>query len=179
MFSSRRGLARLGPVVVMLVVAVSACGGSSTPKSLDLSATRQKITELANQGFGAKTTIGIVRCPQSVAQKQGNDFFCTVEVGGVPLRITVSQTDDQGAQSFQQGQAVLDRAALEATAASKAAGQGTPTTNVSCGTTPVLVETPGHEISCAVTFVGGATGVAKFKVTDLEGNAALVDIAPA
>lgn len=179
MFISRRGLERLGPAVLVLVGALGACGGGSTPKSLNLAPARQNLAELANQQYGAATTVGIVRCPQSVEQKQGNNFFCTVELDGVPLRVDVVQTDDQGALSFQQAQAVLVTKNLEAAASSAAAGQGTPTSKVSCGATPVLVETPGHEVSCAVTFTNGSTGVAKFKVTAVTGDPALVDIGPA
>jgi Domain of unknown function (DUF4333) len=178
-YPCRRGLAFFGPVLLVVVAALGACGGTSTPKSLNLDAGRQKLAEVYGQKYGSTTTVGLVRCPGPVEMKQGVNFFCTIDLGGVPLRVDVIQTDDQGGLTFQPGQAGLITKNLEALAATAAASQGTPVSTVSCGTTAVLVVTPGNEVSCAVTFTNGSPGVAKFKVTAVEGNPTLVDLGPA
>ncbi len=53
-----------------------------------------RITKLANHAYAAEAKVGQVKCPSiDVPRQKGLTFFCTVAIDGVPLRLTLRETD--------------------------------------------------------------------------------------
>ncbi|MGZ4690152.1 MAG: DUF4333 domain-containing protein [Acidimicrobiia bacterium] len=173
-----RGLGYLTALVCVPTLGLAACGSSGPgTKALNIEGARQRILQLAHQEYSDDAAVGAVRCPAVVQIKKDNNFSCTVNLSGMPLRIIVKQTDNQGSVKFQQAQSVLVPKKMGDVVVTYGAQQGTPVSSVSCGRTPVIIEGPGKKVTCAVTFADGSTGVATFRVNDVLGNTPLVSLA--
>jgi hypothetical protein len=157
---------------------LGACSGSGS-KSLDMGAARAKIATLASAAYGREAIIGEVKCPQQAVElKKGQSFFCTVDVDGVPLRVTLRETDAKGNVHIDQNQALLFTDKLESFVGTYANQHGRPVSKVACSPQKVVTRVPGDKVSCSLTFADGSAGTAQVGVKDTKGNVALLSIKP-
>ncbi len=166
----------LVPGVVALALGLGACGGGSDHGSVNMGVQRASVLRLAAQKYGGQATIGEVRCPDEVPQEKGRAFFCTVELDGVPLRLIMRETDDQGHTHIAQAEAAVFLRKAEALVTGYAARQGRPVQQVSCGKGTVRTAVPGTEVPCSVTFANGTRGRAVIGVKDTNNNVVLVSL---
>ncbi len=170
-------LALVGLGALTLVPAACSSGGGSS--TLDMGKARGEITQLATHAYAAETTVGDVKCPTiDVPLKKGLTFLCTVEIDGVPLRLSLRETDAKGNVHIDQNQALIITKKLEAFVAGYANQHGRPTSAVSCSTASVITATPGQKLPCTITYANGTTGTAQVGVKDTNGKVALLNIAP-
>jgi hypothetical protein len=170
----RFGLALVGALAFVL----TACGGSDDSGSVNIPKARQEILRLANKVYGSQFRVANVRCPSDVPLEKGLIFFCTVDVDGQTLRINLTQTNSDGAVKIAQAQSVLVTQKVEDFVESYVSGKGKSPTAVTCGSTKVLVRTPGKRITCNVKYADGTTAVATLGVKDTTGNTPLLSVKP-
>ena len=173
MAGPRRFLALLGA----LVIVVAACGGGSDD-SLDTARAERLIRQFAANEYADDARIGAVECPSDVPLRRGDRFACTVVIGGQPLRVVVTQKDDQGQVAVQQAQAVLVTKVNEQVIADYAEQNDQPTRAVDCGDTPVVVRDRAGEVECRVTLPDGTVIPAVIGVRDIFGNTAIISFGP-
>ena len=168
---------RGGRVLVgVLALGLAACGASED--RLNLGKAEIEIRQLAERVYGAEATVDNVRCPSSVPIQKDLSFICTVDIDGVPLRVSLLQTNEKGNVKFDQEQAVIFTQKLEDFVTSYAAEHGTPAGEVSCGTENVMTRAPGKELTCTVAFADGQPGVATLVVNDTSGKVGLTRLEP-
>lgn len=167
------GPRRLLAVLGSLGLVVAACGGSDGD-SLDTARAERLIRQTATTQYAEYVRIGPVECPDDVPQRRGENFACTVTIGGMPLRVVVTQTDDEGRVSVQQAQAVLVTEDNETFVAEYARDNGQATRSVDCGDTPVVVRDRAGKVECRVTLPDGTVIPAVIGVRDIFGNTALI-----
>jgi hypothetical protein len=155
--------------VAALALVTAACSSGSTP-NLNIAKAEREIRSLTLKQYAGDVRVGGARCPQSVEQKKGKTFDCTVVVDGQDLVIRVDQKDDAGNVHIGQAQAVISTAKAESYVEAYAQRNGTPATAVSCARTKVVIRSPGQTITCRVTFADGATGSARMQVGDTQGK---------
>ena len=168
----RGGLAVAG----VLALGLAACGGSDD--RLNLGKAENEIRQLAERVYGSEATVDNVRCPSSVPIQKDLSFICTVDIDGVPLRVSLLQTNDKGNVKFDQEQAVIFTQKLEKFVSTYAAEHGRPAGEVSCGTEKVMTRAPGKELTCTVAFADGTSGVAQLVVNDTSGKVGLTSLGP-
>lgn len=166
-------MSRLRPLVLLvpaLALLAAACSSGSDTPELNIGKAEREIRTLTVKEYGGEVRVGGARCPQSVEQKKGKSFTCTVLVDGQPLTISVDQKDDQGNVHIAQAQAVISTAKAESFVRQYAQGKGTPVTSVSCARTKVVIQSPGRTITCRVEYADGGTGTARMQVGDAKGK---------
>ncbi len=173
---------RILPVLVVLgalTPVLAACSSGGDSSSLDLGKARAEITQLATHAYAAEATVGEVKCPSiDVPLKKGLTFLCTVEIDGVPLRLSLRETDAKGNVHIEQNQALIITKKLEDFVGGYANQHGRPTSAVSCSKARVLTATPGQKLPCTITYADGTTGTAQVGVRDTNGKVALLNITP-
>jgi hypothetical protein len=157
---------------------IAACGGGSDTKTLNLDRAAKEILRLSADVYGSKFEITNVKCPGRVPQEKDLTFFCTVEIEGQPLRIDLKQTNNEGSVAIHQAQAVLVTQKMHDFITSYLAGKGTPARDVDCGNRVIVIKTPGHEVTCKVTYPDGSKAVATLGVRDTTGNTPLISVKP-
>ena len=155
-----------------LVVVAGACGGSDPPE-LNLGRAEQVIRDLSTEAYSAEASVGAVKCPERVEQRQGLVFVCTIAIDGVPLTFRVRQKDDRGNVRIEQIEAVTFTEKVEDFVASYAVQNGRPTSDVSCGEASLTTRAPGKRFTCTVEFEDGTAGTARLVVRDTAGNVGL------
>lgn len=168
----RCGLALVGALAMLL----TACS-SSDSHELDVDKAKSEIRQLSDKEYSAEAKVGAVRCPKRVPLEQGLTFFCTVDIDGVPLRVSLRQKDGKGNVRIE-GDAVIFTTKLERFVTSYATEHAMPTTDVTCGKETVLTGAPGTVLTCRVKFADGKAGVAKVVVNDTSGKVGLTSIKP-
>lgn len=158
----------------LLVVALGACSGSK-PALVNMGPARSEILQLATQ---YRLTVGEVRCPEEVPRRKGYAFFCTVDLDGVPLRLVLRETNDQGATHIAQTQAVVLTSRVEGFIAEYANAHGHPVAAVSCGKATVRTEVPGTKVTCVVTYANGSKGKGVVGVKDTRNQMVIVSLTP-
>lgn len=119
--------------------------------------------------------VGKVTCPKRIPLKKGKVSVCTVDVGGVPVRYDVTQTNKKGAVTVASAQAVIGKASAEQFVKDNTTIPAQVT--VDCGPAPVIAKLPGETFACTATFGDGSTKQVTIAVTDLAGNATIVQVA--
>jgi hypothetical protein len=168
MIRPRCGLALLAALVLVL----GACSTSGS-KQLNIAKAKKEITKLADGVYSREATVGRVVCPNSVEVKRDLIVFCTVDIDGVPLRVSLKQTDTKGNVRIDQTQSVIFTSKLETFVSSYGQTHGTPVRAVRCGNAKVITAAPGKVLTCAVDFPGGRHGQAKIVVNDTTGKVGL------
>jgi hypothetical protein len=156
---------------VALLIMLGGCSASVSigdDDALDTDKAERTIREELERTYGTSTEA--VDCPEREA-KQGDVFDCTARIEGQPLRVRVTQKDDDGNVRFEATQAVLDL--------QKASGEieraireqtGIPV-RVECGPQRLLIRDPGSTFDCQATAVsGGASRRVAVTVKDIDGN---------
>jgi hypothetical protein len=167
-------LALVGTVALLL----SACGGDSEPKTLDLASAEAIIRSRAAAAFGDDADIGAVRCPGKVQMEQGASFGCTVQVDDQALPYVVRLTNDSGGTRVELGASLLVTEKVEQFIADYAADNNETVRSVDCGSTKYLVRARGTKVSCEVVRSDGSTIPAVVGVRDTQGNTALISFGP-
>jgi uncharacterized low-complexity protein len=166
-------------VLGALTLVLAACGSSGDSSSLDMGKARSEITQLATHAYSAEATVGEVKCPSiDVPLKKGLSFLCTVEIDGVPLRLSLRETDAKGNVHIDQNQALIITKKLEDFVGGYASQHGRPTSSVSCSKASVITATPGQKLPCTIAYANGTTGTAQVGVRDTTGKVALLNITP-
>lgn len=163
----RCGLALAGALGLVL----GACSSSSN--NLDIGKAKQEITKLASDVYRKEATVGHVECPGSVEVKRGLTFSCTVDIDGVPLRVSLKQKDTKGNVRIDQTQSVIFTTKLENFVTTYAQQHDTPVKAVRCGNAKVITAAPGRVLTCTVDYAGGKHGRAKIVVNDTSGKVGL------
>lgn len=158
----------------MLVLA--GCSTSTDANHLNVAKAEREIRKNASGVYAKEATVGAVRCPNDVPLKKHLVFTCTVNIDGVPLTVSLRQTDAKGNVRFHQAQAVIFTSKANDFVASYAGSHQQPTSKVSCGTAKVLIRSPQAVVTCKVTYADGTTGAAKLVVRDTSGKVALASL---
>jgi hypothetical protein len=170
-FRLRSALVLIGGLALL----APACSSDGT-QELNLGKAESEIRNLSDRMYGTEADVGAVTCPERVFYDRGSLFTCTIAIDGQPLLFGVRQTDDQGNVRIEPAQTVVFTKKAEALVATYAAGQGTPTTAVSCGEDSLATRSPGEYFSCTVTFADGTSGVARLQVKNTAGDVGLQDL---
>ena len=84
-------LSRLGFVLLSGCSFSASCNAGG---GLDMDKARSFVSDTLEKYTGIKPTK--VTCPDKVKAETGADIACTFEVGGVPGKVTMKQTDSKG-----------------------------------------------------------------------------------
>lgn len=94
-----------------------------------------------------------ISCPSSVEVKAGNSFDCTATVNGVPVKVTVTQKDDQGNVSYEIGNEVFSTEKVKPAIQDAFQKQGATSVTVSCPK-GVVVAGGNGTFECTATVDG-------------------------
>jgi hypothetical protein len=152
-------------IALVLLAACSASVSVGTGKKLDTDKAEASIRKM----FGS-TPVEAVTCPKRDV-KEGDVFECTARVDGQPVRVKVTQNDDQGNVSLDRVDAILDLSQATAFVEGQVLTATGSAVKADCGPGQYLVKEPGEEVECAITPAsGGAGGRAILTVDDVDGN---------
>ncbi len=165
----RTRAARGGLAAAVTLVVLGACSVTTT---LDMAEGKEKIkTGLESKIPGS--TVDSVSCPEREINK-GDVFECTARVDGQPLRIQITQDDDEGNITMKPVQAILEVKRAVAYIEQEVGKAKRSAVTADCGTSRYLVKDPGTTFDCPVTTKAGrAVGRAVVTVKDVEGNVEL------
>ncbi|MGH9225899.1 MAG: DUF4333 domain-containing protein [Acidimicrobiales bacterium] len=150
-------------------MALSACSVSFSAggESLDVDKGEQLIEDQieANTGFAVER----VDCPERRIS-QGDQFECTAIIDGQPLRIQVTQTDDDGQIEGEPLQAVIDVAKATTVLTDEIRSQTGVAVTVTCSDKRALVQDVGSTFDCQARLPNGTSQRVMVTVKDVEGN---------
>ena len=163
-------------VRAMLVIGVAAgASGCTTPaRTLDRAATEQAVAQALGRPAGAEVTG--VRCPADLERGKGTETRCRAQVAGAdePLRLLVTQTDDQARLDVQRIDAVLDRRAVAEDLRRTLVETYRRVFDVDCGQPRIVVAAPRSTFTCQASEQGGPgdgdTRKVKATVTNAAGT---------
>lgn len=98
-------------------------------------------------------TASSITCPTSIEVKAGATFDCTATVNDIPVKVTVSQKDDQGNVSYEIGNEVFSTEKVKPAIQDAFTKQGATAVTVSCPKGVVLQGGNGS-FQCTATVDG-------------------------
>ncbi|MGI9023070.1 MAG: DUF4333 domain-containing protein [Acidimicrobiales bacterium] len=114
--------------------------------------------------------VGEVKCPARKA-KQGDVFECTVMVEDQPLRVKVTQENDEGSVYVELAQAVLNVEKATTSIEQNVEKSEGFLMQVDCGPRRYLIKDPGSTFDCRIIDPeGGPVFTMVVTVKDVEGN---------
>ncbi len=160
-------MARLGAGAVVTIALLGACS-VSTNETLDNDKGEKAIATLLQEKTGA--AVGDVNCPERDV-KQGDVFECTAQLDGQPVRLQITQRDDEGNVDMKQAQAIIDlKQAVAFVQGEVEKAQGKSVT-ADCGPGNYLVKDPGTTFDCQITPTPrGTAGRVVVTVNDVDGK---------
>ncbi len=146
-----------------------ACGAAR----LDTTEMRSQIASTLRTRY-APASVGAVTCPGKVRARKGASFRCTVDVGGVPVAVTVKQTDAEGSLSLSTDKAVIVVAKVHddlthQLQAAYRSDSGVPPVTVDCGPDEVQVLAVGAHLRCTAATPAGSLAY-QVRVRDTAGT---------
>ncbi len=155
--------AMVAPAAAAAAVAMVACA-----QSLDTAKLQSSIqSKLGEVDLKADS----ITCPSSIEAKAGNNFECTATVKGVPVKVSVTQKDDQGNVSYDIGSEVFSTEKVVPAVESYFKDQGATAVTVTCPK-GVVVAGGNGDFTCTATADGQGYTV---KVPLKDGVAQLAD----
>lgn len=154
---------------ILFALALGACSfhASCGGKKLDTKKGETaigKMLEDASGGLHAKVT-----CPTDVELKKDVVCECTTEMEGVPGRVKVTQTDDDGNVHFDMVEGYVFGAKLEQLIVDRLKQQTGVDGKVECGDR-VRASKPDSTFRCTAHAPNGDTLAVDIKITDTQGN---------
>jgi len=116
--------------------------------------------------------VGAATCPKKISKKKGTVTTCDVELGGLSLQFTVTQTDRSGNVSIASTQALIPKAKAEEFVRANA----TLPVLADCGPDPYIVRVPGTPFWCTVRFGDGTVQQVAVSVGDLAGKVTITQV---
>jgi len=155
-----------GVAAALMVWLVAACAGD--PK-LDMAAATSVLNGYVDSNY-ASIEHGDATCPTDVPMKLGTEFECVVPFGDATLHIRVTQTDDDGAVTYEPVEAVFVADDLEVDLARQVVDQLVGTVTVDCGSEAVFVVAPGDTFECTASNPIGDRRTITGTVADINGR---------
>ena len=155
-----RRLARTAVVVATLAGCASA--------TIDAGKLEGRMRSQLEERSGAE--VGRVDCPDDREAKAGDVFACEATVGGQPVRLKVTQRDDEGSVDFAIEQAILSPAKVADEVRAQLRAQAGVELTVNCGDEEVLVRDVGATFECTATDASGAPARVVGTVLDTAGQ---------
>lgn len=155
-------------VVATVGAALLGLAGCGRPAVLDVDRAEGRIRASVAETFDVP--VAAVRCPERVEVEAGSSFSCDVELAeDATLRVSVRQTDDEGALSVRPTQAVLVTTRVEADIADVLADRfSRDDVEVSCPGGPQRLEDPDATFTCTA-IDGEERKEVEVKVRDAQG----------
>ena len=126
-----------------VALAVAAGCGSAT---IDAGELEDRMRSQLEERSGAE--VGSVDCPDGREVEAGDTFDCEATVGGQPVRLKVTQRDDEGSVDFATDQAILSPARVAEEIGAQLSAQTGVDLHVDCGGGEVLVRDVGATFEC-------------------------------